>query len=142
LKSFHGMNILSKNIQIHGTVRFIDELVIEGKIEGEIISDGALTVGENADIRGEIRTRSVTVLGKVHGSISVRERCELKAPAHLVGDLKAGRLVIEEGATFVGESEVPMNRKALPIESAHVENGRALTKENVPTKVEVTSAKT
>ena len=42
------------------------------------------------------------------------ERCELKARAHLVGDLKAARLVIEEGATFVGKSEVTLNKGNLP----------------------------
>ena len=44
--------------------------------------------------------------GKVQGNITVEERCELKGRAQLIGDLKAARLVIEEGATFVGKSEV------------------------------------
>ncbi len=80
--------------------------MIDGKVEGEINSDGVLTIGENADIRGEIKTKSITVYGKVHGNITVGERCELKSRCTLQGDLKAARLVIEEGATFIGKSEV------------------------------------
>ena len=72
----------------------------------DINSDGVLTVGENAEIRGEIKTKSITVYGKVHGNITVGERCELKSKCVLQGDLKAARLVIEEGATFIGKSEV------------------------------------
>jgi cytoskeletal protein CcmA (bactofilin family) len=82
-------------------------------VEGEISSQGTLTVGENAEIRGEIKTKSVTVFGKVHGNITVEERCELRSHAVLQGDLKASRLVIEDGATFVGKSEVTPNRIAM-----------------------------
>ncbi len=103
-------NILSSDVEIKGSIKFQNELIIDGKIEGEIISSGVLTVGENAEVRGEIKTKSVTVLGKVHGNITVDERCELKTRAQLIGDLKAARLMIEEGATFVGKSEVTPNK--------------------------------
>src|ERR1700744_4362416 len=101
-----GKNVLSADVEIKGSIKFQNELTIDGKVEGEITSAGVLTVGENAEIRGEIKTKSVTVLGKVHGNITVEERCELKGRAVLQGDLKAARLVIEDGATFVGKSEV------------------------------------
>lgn len=103
-------NTLSSDVEIKGSIKFQNDLTIDGKVEGEISSQGILTVGENAEIRGEIKTKSVTVLGKVHGNITVEERCELKSHAVLHGDLKASRLVIEDGATFVGKSEVTPNR--------------------------------
>jgi cytoskeletal protein CcmA (bactofilin family) len=106
-------NILSSDVEIKGSIKFLNELIIDGKLEGEIISAGVLTVGENAEIRGEIKTKAVTVLGKVHGNITVEERCELKTRAQLIGDLKAARLMIEEGATFVGKSEVTPNKIAM-----------------------------
>ncbi|HEY3898574.1 MAG TPA: polymer-forming cytoskeletal protein [Chthoniobacter sp.] len=108
-----GKNLLSADVEIKGSIKFQNELVVDGKVEGEITSAGVLTVGENAEIRGEIKTKSVTVLGKVHGNITVEERCELKGRAVLQGDLKAARLVIEDGATFVGKSEVTPVKGAL-----------------------------
>jgi cytoskeletal protein CcmA (bactofilin family) len=101
-----GKDVLSSDVEIKGSIKFQKELLIDGKVEGEINSDGVLTIGENADIRGEIKTKSITVFGKVHGNITVAERCELKSKCTLQGDLKAARLVIEEGATFIGKSEV------------------------------------
>ena len=101
-----GKDILSSDVEIKGSIKFQKELLIDGKVEGEINSDGVLTIGENADIRGEVKTKSITVYGKVHGNITVAERCELKSKCTLQGDLKAARLVIEEGATFIGKCEV------------------------------------
>lgn len=101
-----GKDILSSDVEIKGSIKFQKELLIDGKVEGEINSEGVLTIGENADIRGEIKTKSIIVFGKVQGNITVNERCELKSKCTLQGDLKAARLVIEEGATFIGKSEV------------------------------------
>src|ERR1700756_3024099 len=112
-----GKDVLSSDVEIKGSIKFQKELLIDGKVEGEIHSEGVLTISENADIRGEIKTKSITVFGKVQGNISVAERCELKAKCTLQGDLKAARLVIEEGATFIGKSEVTsgaVSAKAAP----------------------------
>jgi cytoskeletal protein CcmA (bactofilin family) len=101
-----GKDVLSSDVEIKGSIKFQKELLIDGKVEGEINSDGVLTIGENADIRGEIKAKAVTVYGKVQGNITVAERCELKSKSTLQGDLKAARLTIEDGATFIGKSEV------------------------------------
>ncbi|BDS06137.1 hypothetical protein NT6N_11770 [Oceaniferula spumae] len=101
-----GRNVLSSDVEIKGTIKFSNDLVVDGKIEGHINSDGSLTVGENARIRAEIKTRSVIIYGKVHGNIEVTDKVELKANAELVGDIKAASLSIEPGAIFVGKSTV------------------------------------
>ena len=107
-------NTLASDVEIKGSIKFTQDLSVDGKVEGEISSpNGILVVGQNAELRGEIKTKSVTVYGRVHGNITVDERCELKANAQLHGDLKAARLVIEEGATFVGKSEVTPNKVAM-----------------------------
>jgi cytoskeletal protein CcmA (bactofilin family) len=115
-----GKCALSSNVKIKGSITFQKELVIDGKVQGQIISDGVLTIGENADIRGEIKVKSVTVYGKVHGNITA-ERCELKSKCTLEGDLKAARLIIEEGATFVGSSQ---NTLASSVETPEIAGDR------------------
>lgn len=99
-------NILSSDVEIKGKLRFENDLIIDGRIEGEVNSEGDLTIGENAQIVGNINTRSVVVFGKVEGNITVTDRCELKQNAVLHGDVVAGKLAIEEGATFMGSSTV------------------------------------
>ena len=99
-------NILTNDVEVTGTLKFTSELIFDGKLDGEIVSEGVLTLGKNANVKGEVKTKSVTVHGTVEGNITVTERCELKASSQLTGDLRATRIIIEEGATFVGKSEV------------------------------------
>src|SRR5881392_2809653 len=70
---------LSSGVSIKGTVKFQKELLIDGEVEGRIDSQGRLTIGNSARIRGDIKTRSVIVDGNVTGNIMAEERCELRA---------------------------------------------------------------
>ena len=109
-----NQNRLSKDVDLKGSLKFGNTLVFDGNLDGEISSvDGVLTIGENANVRGDIKSKVAIVSGKVHGNVTVRERCELRQHSELIGDLKAVHLVIEGGATFVGNSEVAPSRGAI-----------------------------
>ena len=126
-------NNLSKDVEIKGSVKFVNEFVFDGNLQGEISSaDGVLAVGENADVRGEVKSKTVIVKGKVHGNITVQERCELHSHSQLIGDLKAARLVIEEGATFVGNSEVTPNKNIIKDSGAPAPRKEELQKVAAP----------
>ena len=99
-------NLLSRGVSVKGSVKFLNELLIDGDVEGTIESTGTLTIGEHACIRGEIRTKSVEVQGTVEGNIFVTESCELQANCTLRGDIEAPRLVINENVTFLGNAKV------------------------------------
>jgi cytoskeletal protein CcmA (bactofilin family) len=98
--------LLSRGVSIKGSVKFLNDLIIDGEVEGAIDSTGTLTIGEHARICGEIRTKSVKVRGTVEGNILVTERCELQASCILRGDIEAPRLVVHENATFLGSAKV------------------------------------
>lgn len=99
-------NVLATDVEIKGTLKFTNDLIVDGRIEGEIHSDGNLTIGENARLKAEIRTATVTVHGKVHGNITALERVDLKAGAEVVGDIKAKVLTMEAGAILVGKTTI------------------------------------
>lgn len=98
--------VLSSGVSIKGTVKFKNELLIDGEVEGEIDCTGRLTIGENARIRGTIKTQSVIVSGTVDGDITAGERCELRAGCTVRGDIEAPRLVVDERATFIGSAKI------------------------------------
>jgi len=108
-----GAALLSRGVSIKGSVKFLNELLLDGEVEGTIVSTGTLTIGEQARVRGEIRTKSVNVRGTVEGNIFVTERCELQANCSVRGDIEAPRLVVDENATFLGNAKVGTG-KSLP----------------------------
>jgi cytoskeletal protein CcmA (bactofilin family) len=106
-------NVLSSDVEINGTLKFAGELTFEGKLEGDIVSDGTLQLGDSTVINGNVNVTSVVVRGKVNGNITAKDKIEIKSKAELFGDIKSSKLVIEEGVTFVGKTEVNPN-KATP----------------------------
>lgn len=102
--------LLSREVSIKGSIKFSNQLTIDGDVEGSITSTGALTIGGNAHVQGEIRTKTVKVKGTVEGNIFATERCELEAGCTLKGDIEAPRLVVDENATFLGSAKVAMTK--------------------------------
>lgn len=108
-------NTLSTDVEIKGNLKFSGELTFAGKLEGEIQSEGALNLSDEALVRGNIQLHSVVLRGKLSGNVSAKEKIEIKSKGELFGDIRAPKLVIEEGATFVGKCEVNPNKaSALP----------------------------
>lgn len=105
-------NTLGSDVEIKGNLKFSGELVFEGKIEGEIVSDGVLNLGDTAVVNGNINSSSVVVRGKVTGNITAKEKIDIKAKTELFGDVRSAKLTIEEGVTFVGRTEVNPNKVA------------------------------
>jgi cytoskeletal protein CcmA (bactofilin family) len=105
--------LLSRGVSIKGSVKFLNELLIDGEVEGTIDSTGTLTLGEHARIRGEIRAKSVKVRGTVEGNVFVTECCELQGGCTLRGDIEAPRLMVDENVTFLGTAKVGTGKSLL-----------------------------
>ena len=105
-------NVLNSDVEIKGNIKFSGELSLDGKLEGEIHTDGVLQLGDGAVVNGSINAQSVVIRGKVHGNINAKEKIEIKSKAELFGDIRASKLVIEEGVTYVGKTEVNPNKVA------------------------------
>jgi cytoskeletal protein CcmA (bactofilin family) len=71
-----------------------------------------LNLGDSAVVNGNIQAQAVIVRGKITGNIVAKEKIEIKAKAELFGDIRASKLTIEEGVTFVGKTEVNPNKVA------------------------------
>src|SRR6266550_8567194 len=105
-------NALNSDVEIKGTLKFSGEMTFDGKLDGDIASEGSLNLGDNAVVKGNINVNNVVVRGKINGNIVAKEKIEIKTKTELFGDIRTPKLVIEEGVTFVGKSEVNPNKVA------------------------------
>jgi cytoskeletal protein CcmA (bactofilin family) len=108
----NSKNTLNSDVEVKGSLKFSGELTFDGKLDGDISSDGSLNLGDNAIIKGNINVSTVVVRGKVNGNVVAREKIDIKSKTELFGDIRSPKLVIEEGVTFVGKTEVNPNKVA------------------------------
>jgi cytoskeletal protein CcmA (bactofilin family) len=98
---------LTHDCKIKGTIKFNGLIRIDGKVDGKIITDnGELIVGETGTVNAAINTKSAIIEGRVEGKITASDKVVLKQKAHLIGDLQAKTLVVEEGVVFAGRCNV------------------------------------
>jgi len=103
-------NRVSSGVSIKGDVKFGSELLIDGEVEGNITSEGRLTIGTHATVVGDIQVGHVTIQGSVAGNVLASERCSLEAGATLQGDVESPRLAVDENASFIGSATITQKR--------------------------------
>ena len=100
-----GGAIITDQVELKGSLAFDGNLEFNGHFEGEIISGGTLLIGADAILKGDIQANKVILHGKMHGNISATESVEVCNRAQFFGDVRAGKFIVAEGASFCGLSE-------------------------------------
>jgi cytoskeletal protein CcmA (bactofilin family) len=100
---------LGAGTSYQGKLQFSGSVRIDGTFKGEVESSGALVIGKDALVTGELRVGQIIVSGRVEGEVTAAERVVLHKTAHLVGNLRTPVLVMEEGA--IVEGQVTMGAK-------------------------------
>jgi len=98
--------VLSDTTSFNGIMKFKTSLKINGKFNGEIISEGFLIVGEGATVKANIKADSVVIAGEVKGNVEARERLELLSTGKLYGNIKTKKLKMADGVIFEGKCEM------------------------------------
>lgn len=99
-------NVLNADVEIKGNVKLSGELAFDGKLEGDLQTETHLVLGETAVVVGNLQANTIVARGKIKGNLTAKDKLEVKSKTEIVGDIRAARLVIEEGVIFVGKAEV------------------------------------
>jgi cytoskeletal protein CcmA (bactofilin family) len=98
--------IVGANTEFEGILHYNGTIRIDGKVEGEIHTDGVLLIGKEAIINARIRARTIVSCGRIAGDVIATEKIALLAPACLKGSVKTPLLSMEEGVHFKGSLDV------------------------------------
>lgn len=100
---------LGKGTRISGKISFEGTARIEGQVEGEIVANDTLMIGESALLNAQISGGTIVIHGKVTGDITASKKLEIRAPGRLYGNVTTPSLVIEEGVVFEGHCSMGAN---------------------------------
>lgn len=103
--------VVGANVKLIGTLQDANDVIIHGRIEGEVISNQSISITETAYVKGPISGDLITVAGKVRGSITATGKLEILPTGKIFGSITTKDLSIKSGAIFVGKCTMPEGEK-------------------------------
>jgi cytoskeletal protein CcmA (bactofilin family) len=99
----NAASLISAGTTLKGDITCNSDLRIDGTLIGNINSTAKVIIGANGIVEGDLHGQQADILGKVSGTIKVRELLQLKGSSVVNGNIQAGKLQVEPTATFNGE---------------------------------------
>lgn len=103
---------IGRTTRIVGRLTGDGDLVVEGRVEGELSLRGHLVVSSGGVIAAPVVVGDLTVEGAVDGDVESRGAVVLRESGSIRGSIKASRVSFDEGARFTGRIEMDVELPA------------------------------
>jgi cytoskeletal protein CcmA (bactofilin family) len=97
---------LGEGTEFKGVLSFQGTVRIDGRLEGEVVGDELLIVGEGGVLRANVDVGSLVSNGRIEGTIRAKKRVELLASSRVIGKVSTPCLVVMEGAALNGTCDM------------------------------------
>src|SRR5262245_51108394 len=98
---------IGPTIVISGELTSGEDITLQGRVSGHVmVRESVLTIGEQAQLKADVRGARVFVKGRLKGSIVASERIELAPSAAVEGSLSANQVVLTDGTQFNGRIDM------------------------------------
>jgi len=97
-----GTVTLGVDDRLEGKLIIRSDLVVLGSIEGEVITTGDVSVEATAVVKARLECRNLSIRGRVEGEVTAQQCLRLAGSGYLQGNIRVGKLHVEDGATFNG----------------------------------------
>ncbi|MDG1928463.1 MAG: polymer-forming cytoskeletal protein [Nitrospinaceae bacterium] len=97
IKAYMGEDtVFNGLLNYSGTVR------IDGKFEGQVVTEDTLIIGETGHVMAEISAGTIICMGYVEGNLMASQKIEIHSTSKVVGNIKSPAFHIELGGVFDG----------------------------------------
>lgn len=97
--------LIGHGYEINGEISGKSVIRIDGKVTGNVTTEGGFILGDKGVVVGNIKTKSAIIYGKVTGNVEALQ-LEIKKTGVVNGDIKTETLEIELGAQYNGKLEM------------------------------------
>lgn len=98
--------VIGEGLSVEGEIVSDEEIVVHGSVRGKLRSTDAVTIGSTGVVQADVSGSTVSIAGQVTGNVTATERLDLQPGGRLVGDVKAARFTIADGASFKGNVDM------------------------------------
>jgi cytoskeletal protein CcmA (bactofilin family) len=97
-----ALNMISAGTNIKGDIDSKGDFRIDGKVDGNLNTEGKILIGETGIVTGNITCERCEVSGAFEGKIIVKDLLSITASAKITGEIITGKLQVQPGAVFNG----------------------------------------
>lgn len=98
--------VVSRGTKIEGNFHSKENIRLDGGVEGDLSCDKKFVLGEQGTVVGNVSAQDAVVMGKVEGNLAIKGLLSLESSAVILGDIKAGRIQVQEGARYEGTCQI------------------------------------
>ncbi len=110
-------SLIGSGTTLKGDITSNGDLRIDGTLIGNITSSSKIIIGANGVVEGDINGQQADIMGKVTGTIKVKELLQLKSNCQVNGNLHSAKLQIEPAANFNGQCHMTLEQPASNVKS-------------------------
>lgn len=100
------INTLVEGTTAEGTITTQNDLRVDGQVNGTIHCGGKLIIGASGFVDGEVTCTNAVIEGKFSGNLKVQEILDVRETANVTGEIKTGKLLVQNGAIFTGNCDM------------------------------------
>lgn len=105
--------VIGPSISIKGDLTGEEDLMIEGRVEGEIrLKQHSVTVGRSGRVQADVFGKSINVEGEVQGNLTGDSEVVIRNTGRVEGNIVAPRVTLEDGSSFRGAIDMQTPQQA------------------------------